>query len=357
MDLIADTLTEFNSYDINYVNQLIDLYNGSSKEDIDRIDYNFNLQYGNINLLPEDVINLKLIQLSKIRDYYTNPPSNNLQKFYVYDSEGNKIYLKEKISGADYDNIETKMIKYNDIKEKPMFERPSNKIQPQTSASRFIYTGTTSLDNDVTIEWINPAIGDILDEMAIWNEMLEHKIDTPKLSLGYSFFGRPVLIIQQLDKLDLFDCKIENVLKLGISILNNFKKIHTIGILNNLSVDNIGKDKKGNYHILSYATLADIKLYFGYRRTYWNNLWSAQVPETDQVTTIKYDLLELGYLMNYLNSKQLFGKEIPELKTVVRDVDKSRNLKIYEYMQYVKKNCEMKTDIKMYDELIEILKR
>jgi hypothetical protein len=364
MDQINQELSDFNQYDINYINQLTDIYNLSSDDDIQKIEDQMDLQYKNISLKPEDIIDLKLIELSKLRNYYNEAPSNDLSKFYAYDFQGNKITFESKVSGPNYDDITYETIDYDaeDKSDTTCDCEVKNEVPVQIDSKRNIYTGFITKNDkkiEVTIEWIDPKYSDILDELSIWNDLKEKGIDIPYVWTDYSFWGRSVLIKQKLYALDITDSETDNIYKLGIQILKILQKLNPFGILNNLSPENIGKDPDGNYWILDYSKIAELPLYYGFRRIYWNNLWSSQVAEQDQTTTIWNDLMELAYLLNYLYMKSSFGTQIPELKTFSREIDKVRNPKIYKFANLIKSHCPScisKIKDKIYDDLIKILK-
>lgn len=370
MEQINDQLTDFSRYDINYVNQLIDFFNLASADDLKQVQNNIANDYGNISLLPNDLEDLKLLEFSRLRNYYTEPPnikrsqnSDTKIKFYAYNYDGNKIYFESRISGPNYDNVRFDTISYS------ADESCSCNLQNSASPNpvnndRNVYTGTLN-KIPVTIEWL-PATPDdptpILNEMATWDQLSEKFTESPTLfpliKTDYSFYGLPVLIKERLIPLDRTDWQAKQVYILGTTFLEEFKILHTLGILNNLSPNNIGKDIFGNYKVVDYSSLATTPLFYGFKREYWSNVWSSQVPETNQVTTAKNDLLELGYLMNYLltmgeMSSQLPGAEtMPEYKLFAREIEPSRSEKLYRYMQEIKKSESFDGD---YDGLIKIL--
>lgn len=366
MESINSDLTEFSKYDINYVNQLIDLYNTLDDKIIKKIENNLIDKIGNISLLPDDIVDLKLIEFSKLRNYYNMPPGINISNYYASDYSGNKIYFLQKLSGPNYDQVRLDNKTYEQIKAESDSDSCEcdikNFIEPTINSNRNIFSGIYENKEKipVTIEWLEPKyvknIMDtpILDEMAFLDDVISKGVDTYFVKLDYNFWGLPVLIKEQLLPLDLNDFKPKNVYTLGIKILNTFKSLHTFGILNDLSIDNIGKNLKGEYHILNYSNMANTELYYGYRRTYWNNLWSSQVTETEQVTTAVNDLLELGYLLNYMLNVNEFGSQIPELKTTVKEIDEIRTPVIHKYITEIKKTSSLE---KNYDILIKILEK
>ena len=350
MEYLKQSLDEFRKYDVNYIDQLVSLYNLASDEEINTVNKNMDLQYKNISLLPEDIEDLTLLEFSNLRNYYSQAPNVNLPNFYAYNFDGEKIYFKSKISGPVYDAVEFS----EPISEDTCNCEIKSNVPVGISSERNIYVGTYK-NKEVTIEWIDPQFGDILDELAVYNDLIEKGIDLPFIHLDFNFYGKAVLVKDRLYSLDDTDLKTEKIYKLGIQILDELKKLHPYGVLNNLSYENVGKDKLGNYYILDYSKFTDTKLFYGYKRTYWNNLWSSQVSETDQVTIAQNDLLELGYLLNYLYCKFLFNTQVSELKIFAKQIEEERTPIIYKYMNEIKQNYNIKISEKMYQTLKNIL--
>ena len=202
----------------------------------------------------------------------------------------------------------------------------------------------------VSISWYNPEYSDIYDTLTVWNFIHESNIPTHYINLDYKFMGGYVFVQERLRVLDSTDYNPRNVYKLGIQILKILEIVHRYGVLCDLSPTNIGKDSKGDYWIVSYKNFTDSSLYYGYLRTYWNKTWSSNISESESVCTGKNDLLELGYLMNFLYLKNLEGDTIISNPKIITE---SLTPRIYKYMSVLKSNIQLDSDI--YGILIGIL--
>ena len=392
MDYISQTLNEIETYDLHFLESLEVIYESLSTKDKNTLESVVNSKIGNISLTPDKHIKLILYEWYVLNNPYKNPPVNltlnsqvgppqnltlnsqvgppqnlilnsqvgppqNLESrlYYAYDSNGNKIYLESVLSGALYNYN----YNYNTVAESvdSYVCIPNDYTDLEAHKNNYIaYSGHTQVDNNtipVSISWFHPDYADIFDSLSIWNFIHESNIPTHYINLDYKFMGGYVLVQERLKPLDSEDYKPVNVYKLGIQILHILEAIHRYGVLTDLSPTNIGKNMKGDYYIVSYSNFTNTPLYYGYRRTYWNKSWSSSVSESDSVCTYRNDLLELGYLLNYLYLKNLEGATNTGIVNRVRVVEETVTPRIYEYMRTLKSSLEF--DSNVYDILRGIL--
>jgi hypothetical protein len=346
MDIANLLLADFNNYNVNFINVLIDFYNNLDLDDRANIENNLNDLYGNISMKPNQIQDLRLVEINKLRNYYSAAPSINLNKFYAYNFEGHKIYLSTKITGPNYDDTKIPIVLYDDNSEEVYTSICNNsdvKIsETAVSDIKNVYTGIMKNDNNeipVTIEWIDPKFGNIADEMALYNDLIEAGVQMSNIWLDYSFWNGSVIVKKRVYELDIKDYTFINIKKLGIQMLDLLQQIHKVGVLNNFSIENIVKDENNNYYISDYSSITTNKLFYGFQRFYWNDLWSSQVRETDAVTTPWHDFMELAYLLNYMMLYTVMGDQVPDLKLHVREINDVQAKSVYKFANIVKSYC------------------
>jgi hypothetical protein len=147
------------------------------------------------------------------------------------------------------------------------------------------------------------------EEISRWKTLKNMGAEVPTLLDGFMILDFPVLVMEKLEALEPQDYN----QKLVLSVISFIEKIHPMGVLNNLKPPNILKKIKGDetkYYIADIGMMTTEEKNYGYQRFSWCPIWASQVVDSDEITTIKNDLLEFGYILNWLS----FGKEILDAK-------------------------------------------
>lgn len=247
-----------------------------------------------------------------------------LQRIYAYDGKGNKIYLRKSLAISSDQNVW--------LGELISFDKSINRKEVVLKWS--LQETQVEIDNWATVKWLG--------------------IPTPIIDGNFKLMDFPVIVLARLYPLDATD----DPYKVGKSVLKDLSKLHKVCCHSDLKPDNIMKfipeDKKAIYYIIDYGSTSTEKLYYGYRRRVWTPLYKSQVPMTNQVTTAKYDLLELLFTINSLliqkerkvTENKLTQDDITEITS--NDVNKAPLVIAYNLlMQYP----ENKVPSNIYDKL------
>lgn len=149
------------------------------------------------------------------------------------------------------------------------------------------------------IKWVNPTLGTgtIEDETKRWIALQHAGANLPLFSVRFSFWGQPVLVMEYLAPLSSTD----NEYMIGLSVLRFLRILFTsnLGVHNDIKPHNIMKSRQMDdtksiqYYLIDFGSMADRKKNYGFERQVWSYPYASQVEEYGQVTTPKYDLLEL----------------------------------------------------------------
>lgn len=196
----------------------------------------------------------------------------------------------------------------------------------------------------------------------------------PYFSSSYMMFGKPVLILELLDKLDDTD----DPYAIGFEIIHHLLYIHTIGVHNDIKPENIMKitrmsegKKRVFYYLIDYGGLTNEKYPDGgYRRFVWSPKWTSQIKpgwyrdigkpeletETVRKTSPRFDFIELGITMRVFQITSKLSKIPKDIEEeYLHDFTKYKG-RLRKYMEYVLAlpNSE-KYDISVYKDLQDIL--
>lgn len=137
---------------------------------------------------------------------------------------------------------------------------------------------------------------DVEDELKIWDECKKLGIPHPCVDGSFKFCDATVMV---MDPLRPIDPDVDDYRKVGAAIVQILEKFHTFGCHSDIKPDNImaslGPDP--TYYLIDMGGVTTEKYEYGYKRKIWSPLYASQVYEKNQVTTAKYDLLELGYTL------------------------------------------------------------
>lgn len=165
-----------------------------------------------------------------------------------------------------------------------------------TAPDQYVFVGTR-LENgmEVVIKWTSDEAD--LDE-EIQNMRLAQELGVPMFWFDYNFYfwNRRVLVMEKLEPLTTND----DPRAIARDIIPALQKLHRFAVHNDIKPENIMK-KHQTYYLIDYGGIATKPKHYGWERQIWSPLWSSQVKEYGQVTTPKYDLIELMYTLQYLD--------------------------------------------------------
>lgn len=161
---------------------------------------------------------------------------------------------------------------------------------------QYVFQGIRLSDEQpVVIKWYKEA-EEIEKEISYMNQACLARVPLPWFDTSYYFWDRPVLVMELLEPLTRGQ---ENIRELGLQLLLILERLHTFAVHNDIKPENIMK-KDSRYYLIDFGDIAVTPKGYGKERRVWSPLWSSQVPEMGQITTPKYDLIELVYTLRYL---------------------------------------------------------
>jgi hypothetical protein len=208
------------------------------------------------------------------------------------------------------------------------------------------------------VKWVLETLGasmDIRDEMKVLQRVRNEGVRTAEPIFTAKFWGNPVLLTEYLVPLDTTDSEFN----VGKQLLGDLQKLHRIGVFNDLKPDNVMKRIKPNksepdYLLIDFGGMAIKQKAFGYERFTWTPSWAWQPYEYGQVTTGKYDLLELGGLMRGLEAIRK-NQQVDSLQEYVHTFPTQHSL--YPFMEAIRAVPENAVvgNSKLYKQLHDIL--
>jgi hypothetical protein len=126
--------------------------------------------------------------------------------------------------------------------------------------------------------------------------------------------------------------------KLVLSVVSFLEKTIPIGVNNNIKPSNILKkvsDGNTKYYIADVDKMTTEENEYGYKRFSWSPDWASQVIDGNTITTIKNDLLEFGYTLNYLSKLSEWnrfdiGSDISRLNDAAAQIQAIEQIRILE---------------------------
>lgn len=157
---------------------------------------------------------------------------------------------------------------------------------------------------DVAVKWYKSRKRTAQYEIDIYRRMKELGAPIPWFSTKYQFMDQPVLIMEKLQPIDGSD----NPYEVGIQILNQLKYLHQIGVHCDLKPENIMKRVDDTYFMIDFGGVTTEHLESGYRRWIWNPKYTSQRKGGhNQLTSCKYDFIELCFVMKALKNIRKYG--------------------------------------------------
>ena len=325
-----------------------------------------------INNLPTDYVDpfLKInINIeNKVWSMLSLSCYSYLHKYYSLTNRQKQL-LKEKIIAKDQIYIDLDKIDYLEVIKKLfkacllyyMFKQLTNEqltgkylvlLKGNTQIKIYIKNEYELYSNNVYVGIIGKKKYSI--KFASKQEILLLKsLDLGLYKFDYKIYGFEVLVSKNNKKLTklVFAAEKFNTISrpfrvdtyiLAIDILNVMMKYQKTGVHNNLYPGIIGYDGQ-NYHINDFDNFNSQKYNNGFLRTHFTDKWSSQTYYHGCTSTIKNDILELGFILNWIKVYELLGYVVFEpFKVPV-----SRNIK--SYFDYV---TSLQTDIILDEKII-----
>lgn len=231
-----------------------------------------------ISKIPERLNSkqMELITLNQLmyQRYYSDEPPNDqkvLERLYAIGPNDEKFYFNKRLGTGQDQRVFLGT----------MFDKKGKKLKQYVAKWVPSYLGAEGIEH----------------EMERWDLLKKTGAKLPEYFTGFTFWNTPIMIMQQLLPLDKFD----NCYEVGLQVLDFLEKVHVLGVHNDLKPENIMKSytdsKKIEYFVIDYGGFTMEKRHYGFKRKTWSTRWTYQTEASNQVTTPKYDLLELGGTM------------------------------------------------------------
>lgn len=136
----------------------------------------------------------------------------------------------------------------------------------------------------------------LLNEISIYEQLLDTDFDLPLVLLGFKYLGDPVILMERLISLDESPVQIDNIL---ISIIGQLKILHEIGVHCDIKPSNIlYSPRTQKYHLIDFGgVVSEQSKRFTYTRSF------ACQRSTSKEPSKKADLIELLYTINHIISQ------------------------------------------------------
>lgn len=214
-----------------------------------------------------------------------------------------------------------------------------------------VLKGKDDRNKTVIVKYYTSEKRDTCFEIGVYEELKKSGMKLPSFDTSYHFWGYRVLSMEKLDKLNAKDDEFE----LALQILDQLKHLHKFGVHSDIKPLNIMKKrnyktKKTIYYLIDFGGISYERLDHGYRRWIWSPNWTSQKShQKNQVTTMKYDFIELGYTMKHLqNLKNKNSKD------ACRSGFKG---KLSKYMEFVQSINDENIPDDIHDQIINFIKK
>lgn len=166
----------------------------------------------------------------------------------------------------------------------------------------------------VVCKYYKSSKKDIEFELECYRKLRISGLSVPWFSSSYRVLDQPILVLGKLYPIDIEMG--DDPYQMGIEVIDQLRYVHKIGVHNDLKPGNImvnrddtfplGKAGGNNgsaykYVIIDYGGTATQPLEYGFKRyTRTPKFTCQQKGEPNQITTGLHDLIELGYVMNFI---------------------------------------------------------
>ena len=341
-----------------YQAQVISCYYSLEQEQQDK----FWMYLENNSSLKEELSNLNLenfyyriiYEITEFFDIKRNSPTlnqfllNNI--LYIYNNCGDRIYVDEILRFDEEQHV----LVGNLTKDSPKMCKLACPVKGSDEDS-----DTTNSCDQWVVKWnVREDIGvEVIEgEIEKWKMIENTGASVPKVLDGFMLLDFPVVVMEKLEQLEPSDYN----QKLVISIISFIEKIIPLGVNNNLKPSNILKrvnyskrDKEIIYLVADVTGMTIEPKAYGFKRYTWSPLWTSQVVDSETITTIKNDLIEFGYVLNWLSRGEDILDEEKSLEIIENVRISDRPTEVLEWLGRTQLINEQ--DIKMND-LIDLKK-
>ena len=285
---------------IPFHSQLISCYYSLNKEEQDNFWYllenDAELQNELSNLDGNNYYERILLEFSKYFDIQRN--SSKIESFltdnvlYAYNDCGDRIYINQILRFDDEQHVGRGiMTKYNPKMCQQVICPPEDNLN---SCNLWVVKWNVKEDGNQITE----------RELENWRKIENTGASIPNVLEGFKILDFPVLVMESLEQLDPMDYN----QKLVMTLTSFIEKIIPLGVINNLKPSNILKritksksQIETTYFVADVAGTTTEPYSYGFKRFTWSPDWTSQVVDSSTITTVKNDLIEFGYVLNWLS--------------------------------------------------------
>lgn len=237
-------------------------------------------------------------------------------------------------------------------------------------ADQNVYMGTMTKTNGdklkVVIKWVDSLNDYPSREGKMWTQFAETCAQSPSFWTNFQLFGYTVFVIEELQPIERTDDFVE----LGVQILDQLQKLHTFGCHADLKPGNIMK-KGDKFYLIDMGSISTDVRGYGYTRSAHTPHFTSQTDRARQIITAKYDLLELGFVLNWMSydengnagfgmfSFQMQNARLKQAGSKERSdwwrLEWPNNHQVKNYMNYINEISEVGVTAETYQQLKQFL--
>lgn len=267
------------------------------------------------------------------REQHSEDPSKNVQDCHMYISMLNHIQsvsnkLRWNIQGyrSSSSDIRTNISNLNELSVDTISRGPvlnSKKYQPGSRTDTIdsiaffdpvktiVSTNLSSIVEAVLLKNVEPMQmatesqktmvvkisreDCLLNEISIYNQLLNTDFDLPLIILGFKYLGDPVILMERLMTVDNSPLQIDKIL---ISMLEQLKILHRLGVHCDIKPSNIlYSPRTQKYHLIDFGgVVSEDSRRFTYTPSFACQRSISKTPSK------KADIIELLYTINHISS-------------------------------------------------------
>jgi len=206
--------------------------------------------------------------------------------------------------GYEYDSAEPLSCELLETGKIVAWNSDGDEVQVETrigdQVDQNVYKGTmTKISGEkmsVVIKWVDSLMDYPSREGEMWTKFAETGAQTPSFWTTFQLFGYTVFVIEELQPIDRSDDFVE----LAVQILDQLQNLHTFGCHADLKPQNIMK-KDDKFYLIDMGSISTECRGYGYTRFTFTPHFTSQIDHARQIITAKYDLLELGFVLNWMS--------------------------------------------------------
>lgn len=234
--------------------------------------------------------------------------------------------------------------------------------------------GPNGDDYPVVVKWYKSPSKDTSFEINMYRELRKRKCPIAWISSGFFLHTSRVLVMEPLLPVTAED----NEFEMMIEVIGQLRYLHQFGVHSDLKPGNIMKrnpdsklpgdeltmcpaGRKSKYLVIDYGGVSWKRLGWGYKRfCHTPRACMQPMHERNQITSGKYDLLELGVTAKWIQTWRTGEKQVGRVGDTERyRVDPYRSGfkgKLARYMDRAKKIDEKAVKEQDYEDLLTILR-